>query len=325
VADDAVGGDLPLRGEDGGAVALRVVGVVVLDDVVVVAPVDIVDAAIDARRVGQEAFREAHGTGAAAPGPDAVGGADGLDRLEAGEPGGGFLDEAVLDLEEDDAVAVNVVHDGVADSDVASAVVAGAAADDDAGPLRGIEGGDAVNNDVLESEGGGSQHRHQTGGLGLDGAGHVVHHQIAEAKVAETAAGAGDQHGVGISAGGFEVLNLPVVLVRELEGGLGGAGLDDGQRAAAIGAQADGLSFLAGASGPERARAARAAANKDRVAGGKGGGGKLDKGAPRLSWREARGGVRAGGAIQVEGTSGQEGPAEQDEGEDGGSHRTRAG
>src|SRR5690606_5179113 len=114
----------------------------------------------------------------AGPGPDAVGCADGIGGFEPGVPGGRSLDDAVADGEQDDAVAIDVVDDGVPDDDIAGARVGRAAlvtsaGDDDAGPAVGVVGGDSVDNNIFEELIAAGRNDDEAGDLGLHLAGRV--------------------------------------------------------------------------------------------------------------------------------------------------------
>src|SRR5674476_1428338 len=97
-------------------------GVVELDCVVVIAPVDVVDSAVDSGRIDPEALGVLDDVVAAGPRPDSIGRADGLALLKAGAPRGALLDPAVLGGEKNDAVAIHVVNDRIADYDVAGEI-----------------------------------------------------------------------------------------------------------------------------------------------------------------------------------------------------------
>ncbi len=62
-----------------------------------------------------------------------------------------FSIETIFDREQDDAIAVEVVDDGIANRDFADAVLARRAADDDASPLRTVVCGDAVHQDIAHA------------------------------------------------------------------------------------------------------------------------------------------------------------------------------
>src|SRR4029077_7602946 len=109
--------------EHGDAVALCVVPVTVEHGIARVAPIDVECAAVDARTIRQKRLASADHAVRAHPGPDSVGSADRLRRLHAGVPRGAGVDQAVLDAKKNDAVAVEVVHRGIADDDVRTPVL----------------------------------------------------------------------------------------------------------------------------------------------------------------------------------------------------------
>jgi len=152
VSDHAVRGRLAVGAKDRRAVAHGIVAEVVLDDVVVAAPVDVVDAAIHPGESMKNPRSTARCSACSAT-SRCHWGADRLARLEARSPDGAPLDDAVLDLEQHDAIPVDVVHDRVTDGDIPrtdAAVALRRAIDDDARPLGGVVSRHAVDDHVFE-------------------------------------------------------------------------------------------------------------------------------------------------------------------------------
>src|SRR5580698_1947758 len=99
-------------------------GEVMLHKIVVIAKVDVEDAAIHTWRIGEIAFVVCHPAVAASPLPDSIGGSDRLSLLHPGIPRNVMFDNAVRDSREQNAVPCHVVDHGISDLDMLAAQLA---------------------------------------------------------------------------------------------------------------------------------------------------------------------------------------------------------
>jgi hypothetical protein len=98
-----------------------------------------------------------------------------------------------------------------------------------------------------------------------------VDDDVADPEVLQQASVPGDVDAVGVGPGGLEVLDVPVVLVEQGQGGPPPFGMDGGQGAFAVGPDANRVTRLAGTERVQRSRAAGPPPEEDGVPGGKGG------------------------------------------------------
>ena len=143
--------------------------------------------------------------------------------------GSALFDDTIFDPEQDDAIAVEVVDDGIANRHFADAVLAPGAADDDASPLRAVVCGDAVHQDIADMGVLCRANRHQTRDLGFGLAGDTVDEEVAERGGQAVPGVAADEDSIRTPADGVQGFDDPVVLVEERDRGVRTRGVDYGQ------------------------------------------------------------------------------------------------
>jgi hypothetical protein len=114
--------------------------------------------------------------------------------LKPRQPSRAAFDEPNIHAEQDDAVSINVVNDGVADGYIPNSVVARAAAHHDSRPLRRVVRGNSVDDDVLDRQAGRSPDRDQARAFRFRRPGYIPDNEILQPEVPQRSFGAADEN-----------------------------------------------------------------------------------------------------------------------------------
>src|SRR6266567_601814 len=148
-------------------VSHRVVSIIVLDDIIVISKIDVVNSAVNTRRVDKKTFRLTDSAAPAGPSPDRIWRTDRLGWLQPRKPRGTSFDQSIFDREHHYAVTVDVVHNRITYRDIADAVLSRCSIDDNPGPLGGVVSRDAVNHNVIHLRSPRCGEHHKPCNLGL--------------------------------------------------------------------------------------------------------------------------------------------------------------